>query len=172
MSVVYRDALAEDASALAAFCAATFVDTFGHLYPAEDLTAYLGATYTLAQIGAEIADPEIHYRLAFDAGRIVGYSMTGALKLTPPAPVTEPALELRRLYVAPEAKGAGVAQALMDEAVAWSRDRGAAALYLSVWENNLRAQRFYRRYGFEGVGEHAFMVGAVRDRDLIWKLAL
>jgi len=69
-------------------------------------------------------------------------------------------------------RGRGVAAALMEDAIAWARSRGAPALYLSVWENNERAQRFYRRYGFRHVGEHAFMVGRVRDRDLIWRLDL
>jgi ribosomal protein S18 acetylase RimI-like enzyme len=69
-------------------------------------------------------------------------------------------------------KGKGVAQALMDDCLAWARRLGAKALYLSVWENNARAQAFYTRYGFAHVGEHKFMVGRVADRDFIWRLAL
>jgi ribosomal protein S18 acetylase RimI-like enzyme len=69
-------------------------------------------------------------------------------------------------------KGAGVAQALMDDCLAWARGEGARLLYLSVWENNHRAQAFYKRYGFEHVGEHKFMVGATADRDFIWRLDL
>jgi ribosomal protein S18 acetylase RimI-like enzyme len=82
------------------------------------------------------------------------------------------ALELHRLYVDKAVKGAGVAQALMEECLGWARAKGATALYLSVWENNARAQAFYKRYGFEHVGEHRFMVGRVADRDFIWRLAL
>jgi len=61
---------------------------------------------------------------------------------------------------------------LMEHALDWARGQGATALYLGVWENNARAQRFYRRFGFEHVGEHAFMVGGTRDRDYIWRLDL
>jgi GNAT superfamily N-acetyltransferase len=82
------------------------------------------------------------------------------------------ALELHRLYVDESVKGAGVAAALMEDAIAWARGRGATALYLSVWEHNERAQRFYRRFGFEDHGEWDFMVGGTADRDLIWRLAL
>jgi ribosomal protein S18 acetylase RimI-like enzyme len=56
--------------------------------------------------------------------------------------------------------------------VEWTKSDGAAALWLSVWENNERAQRFYKRYGFEHVGEHKFMVGNTADRDFIWRLKL
>jgi diamine N-acetyltransferase len=170
--VIYRDATLADAEALAAFAQATFEATFAHLYPREDLEAYVASTYGAAIQGAEIADPEVHYRLAFRGDALVGYCMSGAMGLEVARPEGERALELHRLYVDTETKGAGVAQALMEDALAWARARGAEALYLSVWENNLRAQAFYRRYGFGHVGEHGFAVGRVIDRDFIWRLAL
>ena len=81
-------------------------------------------------------------------------------------------LELYRLYVDGDEKGKGVADALMLEVLAWAKESGAEKMWLSVWENNQRAQRFYRRYGFVHAGEHKFMVGSVADRDFIWKLDL
>ncbi|MEJ0060539.1 MAG: GNAT family N-acetyltransferase [Terricaulis sp.] len=168
-AVLYRDALLEDAPALAVISRDTFVATFGHLYPPEDLAAYMASKYGADIQRAEIADASSHYRLAFRGDALVGYCKTGALGL----PVEEPgALELHRLYVEAAEKGAGIAQSLMDEALDWARKQGAPAIYLSVWENNARAQRFYRRYGFQHVGEHGFMVGRMRDRDLIWRLGL
>jgi ribosomal protein S18 acetylase RimI-like enzyme len=169
VSVVYRDARPDDAKALAEFCARSFVDTFGPLYPPEDLSAYLAAKYSEAIQRDEIADPQIRYRLAFEGEHPVGYCMMGALDMAVDA---AGALELHRLYVDQHIKGAGVAAALMDDCLAWARGKGADALYLSVWENNHRAQRFYKRYGFEHVGEHKFMVGNTADRDFIWRLAL
>lgn len=170
MSIVYRDALASDAEALAKFSADTFVDTFGHLYPPEDLASYLAASYGAAIQAAEIADASTRYRLALSDGRIVGYCKMGEVKMD--VARAERGRELHRLYVDADTKGSGVAQALMDDGLAWARGAGAEALYLSVWENNQRAQRFYRRYGFTEIGQHAFMVGSIADRDLIWRLAL
>lgn len=165
----YRDANAADAEALAAFAEATFTDTFGHLYPPEDLAAYVEAKYRAHVVAAELADAETRYRLALQDDVIVGYCKMGVVDMEVDA---TGALELHRLYVDPATKGAGVAQTLMDEALAWARGKGAKAMYLSVWENNARAQAFYRRYGFEHVGEHKFMVGRVADRDFIWRLDL
>lgn len=168
-AVAYRDAVEGDAAALAAFAEATFVDTFGHLYPPEDLAAFVAAKYPPRVLAGELADPHTRYRLALRGAAIVGYCKMGSVDMEIDAP---DALELHRLYVAPAVKGQGVAQALMDEALAWARGKGAKAMLLSVWENNARAQAFYRRYGFEHIGEHKFMVGKVADRDFIWKLAL
>jgi ribosomal protein S18 acetylase RimI-like enzyme len=165
----YRDASVADAEALAAFAELTFTDTFGHLYPPEDLSAYVEAKYRAHVVAAELADAETRYRLALRDDAIVGYCKMGVVDMEVDA---TDALELHRLYVDPATKGAGVAQALMDEALAWARGKGARAMYLSVWENNTRAQAFYRRYGFQHVGEHKFMVGRVADRDFIWRLEL
>ncbi|MGD9981619.1 MAG: N-acetyltransferase family protein [Hyphomonadaceae bacterium] len=168
--ILYRDARVEDAEALANFARRSWVATFGHLpYPPEDLEAFLSKNYGPSIQRNEIADAELRYRLALREGEIVGYSLVGVLDM----PVDDAnAVELHRLYVDESVKGAGVAAQLMDDAIAWGRARGAGAMYLSVWENNFRAQRFYRRFGFADHGEWDFMVGKTADRDLIWRLAL
>lgn len=168
-AISYRDADARDAAELAAFAERTFTETFGHLYPPEDLASYVEAKYRAHVMRAELADPESRYRLALRGGAIVGYCKMGVVDMEVDA---TDALELHRLYVDSNVKGAGVAKTLMDEALAWARGKGARVMFLSVWENNTRAQAFYRRYGFEHVGEHKFMVGRVADRDFIWRLAL
>jgi ribosomal protein S18 acetylase RimI-like enzyme len=165
--IVYRPATPDDAQALAAFAARSFVDTFGHLYPREDLESYLAKSYALDVIAEELADPAVRYALALRDGAIIGYSMWGPVDLK--AEHSANAWELYRLYVDPQAKGAGVAHKLMDDVIAAVRAIGGDELWLSVWENNERAQAFYRRYGFEHIGEHKFMVGNTADRDLIWR---
>jgi ribosomal protein S18 acetylase RimI-like enzyme len=168
--ILYRDAVAADAGALADFARRSWLDTFGHLpYPPEDLRNYLAENYGEAIQRAEIADAEVRYRLALRDDEIVGYCMMGVMAM----PIDDvKGVELHRLYVDESVKGAGVAAALMDDCIAWARQKGASALYLSVWENNMRAQRFYRRFGFADHGEWDFMVGNTADRDLIWRLAL
>jgi ribosomal protein S18 acetylase RimI-like enzyme len=168
--IAYRDAAGGDAGALAAFARESWVATFGHLpYPPDDLRSYLTEKFGEAIQRAEIADPDLRYRLALRDGAIVGYCMMGGLAM----PVDDAeGLELHRLYVVESMKGAGVADELMRDCISWSRGRGARALYLSVWEENHRAQRFYRRFGFEHYSEWKFMVGETADRDLIWRLAL
>src|SRR5262249_16245902 len=131
----YRNAEAQDAAVLAAFARDTFVETFGHLYPPEDLPAYVAQKYTPEALRPQIAHAETHYRLAFEGEALIGYCKIGG-PFDLPVERGLDAIELHRLYVHDRAKGAGVAQALMDEALAWARARGAAHVYLSVWEDN------------------------------------
>jgi GNAT superfamily N-acetyltransferase len=61
--------------------------------------------------------------------------------------------ELRSLYVAPQAWGAGVAVPLMDAAIAAIRAEGHDEASLWVVDANARARRFYEREGWEPTGE-------------------
>lgn len=64
--------------------------------------------------------------------------------------------ELRLLAVAPEARGAGVGQALVEECVRRARAAGAPALGLHTSESMRAAMRVYRRLGFVRDPEHDF----------------
>lgn len=166
----HRRAKPSDAAALARFAADTFCQTFAHLYPPEDLAAYLAKSYGEAIQRAEIEDTEVATWLTLQGEDLIGYAQAGPVDMK--VEHATRGRELYRLYVATQAKGAGVAQALMQLVLEWARGEGANALWLSVWENNTRAQAFYRRYGFAHMGEHKFMVGDTADRDFIWRLQL
>jgi ribosomal protein S18 acetylase RimI-like enzyme len=162
--VQFRDATADDAAALSDFWRTCFCATFAHLYRPEDLAAFLAASYSPAQQYAEILDNAAEHRLALMGGAVVGACQIGKLGL-PIDPGPAQSLELKRLYLIAEMKGAGVGQALMDWAVDRARARGATRLYLGVWRENHRAQRFYARNGFEKVSEYHFPVGGQMDEE-------
>jgi ribosomal protein S18 acetylase RimI-like enzyme len=55
----------------------------------------------------------------------------------------------------------------MQHVLALASDSGSDVLWLGVWEHNAKAIAFYRKFGFEAVGEHVFAVGSDMQRDLI-----
>lgn len=163
-----RLARAEDVAPLIPFSRATFTDTFGHLYPAEDLRHHLETNYTAETISAAIADPAERWWVAHLGEELVGYSVAGRATLPHPAirPIDG---ELKRLYVDKARKGTGLAQRMMVEAMAWLAERYQGDVYLSVFSENFRAQRFYARYGFEKVGEYGYVVGGTVDREFVYR---
>jgi ribosomal protein S18 acetylase RimI-like enzyme len=62
-------------------------------------------------------------------------------------------VNLFQMWVAPEARGRGVAAALVDEAVAWARSIQARIVQLGVVCSNEPAIQLYVRKGFCKVGE-------------------
>lgn len=167
--MIERDATSADAEAIATLARATFTETFGHLYHPDDLAAFL-AGHSVANWQAELSDPRYAVRVAEADGALAAYAKLGppSLPFTPPAD----AIELRQFYVRAPFHGSGLAARLMDWVLTTARARGCAQLYLSVFTDNHRAQRFYARYGFEAVGPYAFKVGNHVDEDIVMRCSL
>jgi ribosomal protein S18 acetylase RimI-like enzyme len=55
---------------------------------------------------------------------------------------------LEELYVVPGRRGQGIGGALMREAMALARERGAGRMDINVDEEDVDARRFYERLGF------------------------
>ena len=66
-----------------------------------------------------------------------------------------PVLILEDLFVKPEARGRGIARALIDAAIAYARETGAAGMFLETAVDNERAQQVYEREGWRR--ERAFV---------------
>jgi GNAT superfamily N-acetyltransferase len=64
-------------------------------------------------------------------------------------------VNLFQMWVTPEARGLGVASALLDEAVAWARTIGAHLVQLGVVTGNQSALQLYLRHAFSKTGEPA-----------------
>ena len=168
--IVYRDAAPGDGEKLAAMARAAFTDTFGHLYPAADLNAFLDEAFGPEGLPAQIGDPDFIIRLAVEGDAIIGFAKIGPVGF--PGDWPEDAVELYQLYVASSHLGAGVGPGLMDWAITTARARGASELILSVYVDNHRAKAFYTRYGFVDIGRYDFPVGETIDEDRIMRLSL
>jgi ribosomal protein S18 acetylase RimI-like enzyme len=164
--ITLRRAAPQDAPVVAEIGAETFHLTFGHLYAPGDLADFLATGHSVTRARADLEDPALAIWLAVQDGVAVGYALAGACSL-PHADVTPACGELKRLYLRPEAQGAGVGGRLFAEAIAWLQRDGARDVWIGVWSENHGAQRFYGRQGFEKVGEYGFRVGTTVDREFI-----
>jgi RimJ/RimL family protein N-acetyltransferase len=55
----------------------------------------------------------------------------------------------------------------MDASLAEMKSRGTDVAWLGVWERNAKAIAFYKKCGFEGVGDHIFHLGSDPQRDIV-----
>ncbi|MEP7247129.1 MAG: GNAT family N-acetyltransferase [Gammaproteobacteria bacterium] len=164
-----RRATAADAAALANLSVATFVETFGHLYPPEDLQEFLTRACSPDACRKLIEEPGNAVWLAtFESPEPVAYMTVGTCKL--PVENIEPAAgEIRQLYVLAKYHNLRLGTRLMTLALDWLATEGRAPLYVGVWSENDGAQRLYGRYGFTKIGEYGFRVGTTIDREFILK---
>jgi len=161
-----RRATPDDAEALSRIASATFSETFGHLYPPQDLADFLAAVYAVDKARADLADPARAVWLVEADGQVVGHALAGPCDL-PHLEVTPACGELKRLYILKAHQGGGVGSRLLSEALAWLERAGPRRLWIGVWSENFGAQRLYGRLGFRKVGEYEFPVGQTRDREFI-----
>jgi diamine N-acetyltransferase len=169
VSVTIRRATSDDAAAMAELGGGTFVETFGHLYPPQDLQAFLAKNHSPDSWTRTLADPQ---RAIFVAehpnGRKIGFICVGACKL-PVQALEATAGEIQQLYVFAEFHNLRLGTRLMEVGLEWLALQGRSPLYIGVWSENYGAQRFYGRYGFNKVGEYGFPVGDTVDREFILK---
>ena len=134
MTVTIRDAAPEDESGWRSLWD-QYLD-FYQVVLAPEVTA---ATW------ARLMDPAspVKARLAFDAGRMVGF----AIHLHHPSTwVIGEDCYLEDLFLSPEARGKKIGKALIDDLVALARAKGWQRLYWHTDEDNATARRLYDRF--------------------------
>ena len=166
MGLTIRNYSRDNVEALAEFSARSFSDTFGHLYPADDLKKHLEDKCSVAYFVAE--EPNFTSLLLYDGDKLVGYSTFGDVKVPLDKEVASDALELQRFYLDASHHGTGAAQQLMDATL--NAMKTASEIYLGVWSENERAQKFYTRYGFNHIGNYTYYVGKQEDDEWIMEL--
>ena len=149
-----------------------FSETFSHLYEEESFRIFCDQTWAAdGPMAKDLGDPAVSWRVATEDGQPIGYAKMTPLR-APARKAQDDALELQQIYVLSGWHGKGVAEELMQWAVSSARERGAPELYLTVFDHNERAKRFYARHGFEEVGRCTFKLGDRVDDDRIWRKVL
>ena len=100
---------------------------------ARDGKVQFGKEYFFATAGVWLAKVE---------GQIAGCIALRALGDTGKA-------EIKRMYVRPEWRGQGLAQALLEEAERFAREAGYRWIYLDTTDEMQQAAKLYRRKGYE-----------------------
>lgn len=163
-----RRATVADAAAVSRIATRTFTQTFGHLYPAEDLKSFNDENYSVERQTVILGHRDYAIWLLEHDGEAVGHAAAGPCGLPHPQATTADG-ELKRLYVLPGLQGGGWGGRLCQLALDWLEREGPRTLWLSVWSQNRGAQRFYARRGFEKAGEYEFPVGRVRDHEFMFR---
>lgn len=175
---VVRPAVPADVDAVAQVAAATFPDACPPTTTRAAMDEHVRTHLSREVIAGWIAREEfsVHVAEAPD-GRLLGYCMAERDPAPEPA-VTEalgpdaPVGCLSKLYVLAEARGTGVAGALMAAGLDALRAAGRTHAWLGTNVENHRANAFYERIGFRIVGKRTFLVAGNPETDHTRLIAL
>jgi diamine N-acetyltransferase len=157
MATIIRTATLDDQAVLTDFGRRTFEETFASQNTPENMDAYLTAAFNAERQTEELADTNRVTLLAECDGVLLGYAQIHRSDV-PGCVTAHNSVELVRFYVDTPVQGTGIAHELM-RAIEDVARREASAIWLGVWEQNLRAIAFYRKCGFETAGAHTFRLG-------------
>ena len=182
-AVRIRTAGPEDAAALARVAAVTFPLACPPHVTAEAIADFIAGNLSEARFDAYLVDPARQLLLAEVGGETevggeggvdaaaAGYAMVVHAAPSDPDVLTAiggaPTTELSKLYVVPGHHGSGIAGELMDAAIALAVAHGSPSIWLGVNQENLRANRFYAKHGFEIAGLKRFLVGDRYEEDWV-----
>jgi len=170
MELTIRKGTAADVELLQSVGRKAFADTFSEHNTAADMLIYLDKSYSTEKILAELDDPDGLFLIAFDGDQCAGYARMR--RSQNPDGVSGSAIEIERLYAVSDYIGRQVGRTLMDACLAYAREHKFQTVWLGVWEKNLRAIKFYEKYGFLKFGEHVFMLGLDAQNDWLMKKTL
>ena len=88
-------------------------------------------------------------------------------ELVRPGRVEDGSAYLSKCYVDQAWRGSGIADVLLERAVADAAELGHTAVVLGTNRGNKAAQAFYKRQGFRKRSTRTFDVGGVRNDDVV-----
>lgn len=109
-----------------------------------------GPTRTARSLALVLNRDDRAILVAESGGVLVGFATVVAYE-TPESPLmrTRRRSHVSELVVERSHRRQGIGRALMEAAVEWSRQQGAAQVVLTVWEGNETAEAFYGRLGYK-----------------------
>lgn len=121
----------------------------------------MNATFDIEKISNSLKKPSNYYFLAYFEKIPVGYAKVKINSTTPEIQAESPA-QLQKLYVLqdfiPRKVGAPLMQTVLEILEVQSSD----LLWLVVLQSNVRAIRFYEKFGFVNHREYFHTIGATR----------
>ncbi|MDA3822156.1 MAG: GNAT family N-acetyltransferase [Bacteroidales bacterium] len=149
----------------------TFDETFADTNDPEDMKNYNERCFTAEVFKKEMQSSESWFYFIEYEGKVAGFLKVNVGDAQTELRETD-GFELERIYVLKEFHGTGVGAALMDFSIKRRKEEGKKYLWLGVFEENYRAQRFYQKYGLEVFDDQVFKMGKTPQRDVLMRVRL
>ena len=166
ITVAIRRASLSDAPMLTRLMQQAFAGAYASCTRPADLKAHMEINFNEERQRTELTDPPAVTLLASTDGQFIGYAQWRPGP-SPACVEAKQPVKLQRLYVLKQYWGTGVAHRLMKSCLTQLSHSSYTTVWLSCWNQNERALKFYRKWGFRRRGTVPFFVGSDRQTDFI-----
>jgi ribosomal protein S18 acetylase RimI-like enzyme len=168
-NLTYRKCDLRDLEVLTTISRDTFIEAYEKDNNPDDFKSYIDSAFDSQQMRSELEHPNSEFYFIYFEKMLVGY-----FKLNQNDAQGEPygnsSLELARIYIIKEFQGQQIGGESLCKIVTLAKEKRKSWLWLSVWQLNVAAVRFYERHGFETFDTQIFYVG--KDAQMDWLMRL
>jgi ribosomal protein S18 acetylase RimI-like enzyme len=163
--VLVKPAIAADANAIAQIAKETFALACPPSADVNELEKYIDYNLNAERFGELIASQSTYIACAFVNGEMAGFIV--AVYDSPCVDIADltATAEIQKLYIRPKFHGKEIAYKLMTTAIAEVTKPGIETIWLGVYSDNIRAKKFYAKFGFHVVGKTYFTMGSEKHLD-------
>ncbi len=155
----------DDVELLLEFAERTFRVAYEAMNVPEDFNQYCREAFTAARFVKEMQQPQSVFWLGWLDGELAAYLKLNVDTYTE-AVDRGKTIQIERIYVAPEWQGKRLGEFLLDFCYQQAQLEKSDWIWLSVWQRNPRAVKFYERCAYEICGTEVFQLGD--DPQLDW----
>lgn len=149
----------------------TFTEAFAKDNTEENLKNYFDTAFSLAELQKQIQNPDSFFYFLRVEEEIIGYFKVN-IGESQTELKTANSMELERIYIKKQYQGQGFGKIVLEKTVQLAKALQKKLIWLGVWEHNLKAIKFYQRFGFQKFDKHVYPVGDDPQIDWMMKLNL
>lgn len=171
MTIKIRKCTLQDLHTLQEISIQTFDETFRAKNKPENIEAYLKMNFQSSLLKKELAHPSSEFYFIYYNNQLAGYLKLNTLDAQTEK-MNEDSLEIERLYLLSSFQKKGLGDEWMNFAFKRAKELNKQTIWLGVWEKNVNAIAYYKKYGFKKVDAHSFYMGDEEQIDWIFSVSL
>jgi ribosomal protein S18 acetylase RimI-like enzyme len=157
-----KKATLKNANLLSKLSIAAFIPAHGQAAPKEVVDAYIAANFSEENFRKELSNPKFQYHILYYKEKMAGFSKV-IFNQKNEHVVDKNATKMERLYLLKEFYNLGLGKELLNFNSTLAKKHKQAGIWLFVWIENLKAIAFYKKMGFQKVGEHDFVLSPTKS---------
>ncbi len=135
----------------------SFIASHGHSASADDIQQYVNAKYTQEVFRTELNDAKNIYHLINYNNQAAGYSKIILNEKFAHIQIKN-VTKLERLYLLKEFYNLKLGYELLKYNIELAKQNKQVGMWLFVWKENYQAFNFYKKMGFEIIGDYNFKI--------------
>ncbi len=149
----------------------TFSLAFAKDNTSENLVDYYGKAFSIEALSNQINNLNSRFYFVYDEDKLAAYFKIN-IGESQTEIGTNDEMELERLYIYPEHQNKKIGAFIVNEVKIKGILENKKYIWLGVWENNLRAIKFYQNQGFIKFDSHIYYLGNDPQNDWMMRLEL